>query len=736
MSNRKFLIAAITVALGATVAIACGPDFPNQLLDNRAGTLSATPFNTFAYEAAHLAPAPKDDLKAVEFGEYQQTEAMANFAEAEAADLSDEQSATVKAMRDADSGEDALAKGAAVPAAVRFYTAGAVDFIKVDQEKAAERFRAVLDLPADDQQLRAVWAAFMIGRIEKQAGNADKAAEAFALTRALALKGAPDGLGLAVSSYGEEARLHFDRATALFDDKGALPADADAVATYGRETAAAAALYAEQAARGSGSGVQSLRIIAEQVLDKPERIAATVSDPLVQRLLVAYVLSHDYDVPQQSTQTDPNAPQPAARPNPLLITLVDAIEKNGLDHPTGADRLAALAYETGRYDLAATLANKTASPLACWVKAKLALQKGDLAGAAGFYAEAAGAFPTIDATTSLENASAHLLTGESGMVALARGEYVDALDKLYPVASIYWGDVAHVAERVLTVDELKTFVDAKVPQPPAPAPPPSTDSDTSANDSAATAAAAAGNPAAQLRDLLARRLARAGRYEDALAYYQDPAIRDQTAGYAKALKASEASKTRIEQARAFFAAALLARQSGMEMTGTEVAPDYFSTGGSFDFGFGQPKLEGAFITDGEHKRFEANAAISDQRFHYRYIAVDEVSRAADLLPPRSQAFAAVLCTATGWMMGTPGADEQVHNLYARYVQEGPYVPWAATFGHDCPEPNFDDAARTHYWRDTRNFLSHYRWPVGITGLILIALVATGWFLRRHVSIVK
>ena len=410
MSNRKLLVAAITVALGATVAIACGPDFPNQLLDNRAGTLSATPFNTFAYEAAHLAPTPKDALKAVEFDEYQQNEAMANFAAAEAAGLSDEQSATVKAMRDAESGEDALARGAIVPAAVRLYTAGAVDFIKTDQEKAAERFRAVLNLPSDDQQARAVWAAFMIGRIEKQAGNDDKAAEAFALTRTLALKGAPEGLGLAVASYGEEARLHFDRATALFDDKGALPADADAVATYGRETAAAAALYAEQAARGSNSGVQSLRIIAEQVLDKPERIAATVSDPLVQRLLVAYVLSHDYDVPQQSTQTptDPNAPQPAARPDPLLITLVEAIEKNGLDHPAGADRLAALAYETGRYDLAATLATKTASPLASWVKAKLALQKGDLAGAASFYAEAAGSFSTVDAATSLEIGRAHV----------------------------------------------------------------------------------------------------------------------------------------------------------------------------------------------------------------------------------------------------------------------------------------------------------------------------------------
>jgi hypothetical protein len=174
----------------------------------------------------------------------------------------------------------------------------------------------------------------------------------------------------------------------------------------------------------------------------------------------------------------------------------------------------------------------------------------------------------------------------------------------------------------------------------------------------------------------------------------------------------------------------------MEMMGSESAPDYFSNDGSFDFGIGQQKLEGTFITDDERKRFEASAAIPDRRFHYRYIAVDEVAQAADLLPPRSQAFAAVLCTATGWMLGTQGADEEVHNLYARYVQEGPYVPWAANFGRDCPEPNFDDAARTHYWRDTRNFLSHYRWPAGISGLVLMGLIAAAWFLRRRVSIAR
>jgi tetratricopeptide (TPR) repeat protein len=415
--------------------------------------------------------------------------------------------------------------------------------------------------------------------------------------------------------------------------------------------------------------------------------------------------------------------------------LVEAVERSGLDHPAGADRLAALAYRTGRYDLAATLAAKTASPLASWVKAKLALQRGDLAAAAGFYAEASSAFPSLDAAPSLEDASARLLTGESGVVALARGEYIDALDKLYPVANTYWGDVAYIAERVLTVDELKRFIDAKVPQPTAPTAAAPTDADATTDDGSSAIPATMSSPAGQLRGLLARRLARAGRYEEALAYYQDASVRDQAARYAEALSGVKAGKTRVERARAWYASALLARQVGMEIMGTEAAPDYSAYDGSFETGIGQEMLDGPFITEEERSRYASSAAAPALRFHYRYIAVDEASHAADLLPPRSQAFAAVLCTATGWMMGTRGADQRVHDLYARYVSEGPYVAWAANFGRHCPGPDFEGAAQSHYLRDARNFLSRYRWPVGFGGLVAMGLIAA-WLMRRGLAPAK
>ena len=76
--------------------------------------------------------------------------------------------------------------------------------------------------------------------------------------------------------------------------------------------------------------------------------------------------------------------------------------------------------------------------------------------------------------------------------------------------------------------------------------------------------------------------------------------------------------------------------------------------------------------------------------------------------------------------------------YLRYLKQGAYVPWAAHFGIDCPEPDFNAAARfprEQALRDARHIASRFRWPIG--GALVVVLAAgvwlVGWRRMRRVS---
>ncbi|HUC62665.1 MAG TPA: hypothetical protein VMF53_11995 [Alphaproteobacteria bacterium] len=751
-----------------SIALACGPDFPWQLLDNRKATLSATPINSFAFEAIHLLPEPSDALHPRESPFAGMSTWRPNMlANAENVGLNRDQILQLSSMRNAQNGDRAFEMGARLPAAVRLYTAGAVDYHHNELARALMRFNAILKLPESERELRAVWAAYMIGRISARAGQAAQAYDAFALTRALARAGASDPLGLAVASFGEEARVHLERAEALLDGTTLAPTRRS---QFGGEVAAAVELYAEQAARRSGSGTASLRMVAARLLHSSTQLGAVVGDPLVQRLLVAYVQANGSDSVHWALESSTGRYNPP-KPDRDSVVLIDAIVAAGIDHPADADRLAAMAYRIGRYDLARAMVAKASGPLASWIAAKLALQKGDVMEAAADYAAASRAFPPSDGGTTLDAHNVRLLVGESGVLALARGDYLEALERLYPVAESYWGDVAYLAERVLTTDELKHFVDAHVPAPGELAQKPLPSFVAPRRDGGGISYYRSlsyygyyrpPNAAVRLRDLLARRLVRDGRFAEALPYFHygrssafpDAAVRDHVAFYALALRGATTEFWAVDRAREWYIAAVLARISGMDMMGFEGPPDYFANEGNFDFGYGQEKLGADDVTHDERVRFAASAAHPDLRFHYRYIAVEHAMRAADLLPPRSQAFAAVLCKATGWMIESmrqksydagwvrlpprppDRAKELVQIIYRRYVAEGPYEPWAAHFGRRCPEPDFIAAAhfaRIQPFIVVRSFVSLHRWwwAAGLVGLALI--MALFWAGKRKRS---
>jgi len=761
----QLIAAGVFVWFGASVALACGISFPWQLLNNRAETLAWMPVNnSFASEAIHVAAPPKDNLSTVELQSWSDTDshnqALAEeVAQAEEGSLPPDQLAVVQQMRAESSGDEAFKKGALLPASIRLYTAGAVDFHNEKQAQAIARFKAVLHLPADARRDRAVWAAFMLGRLYGHAGNMSAASKAFALTRALALKGTPDPLGLAVASYGEEARFHLARAQSCETDKKMSQKQWQ---RCGREFAAAVTLYAEQAVRGSTSGVGSLRDVAGDLFSDPDALAASISDPMVQRLLIAYAITN---LPSDNSS--------------LASRVVSATEKRGLRNLPEADKLAALAYGSGDYHLAERVVEQATGPLAAWVKARLAMQKGNVAEGAKFYAEASKQFaPSGNASPSTEGFQA-LLIGQSSVLTLSRGEYLDALEQLYPYSATYWGDVAYIAERVLTIDELKTFVDthANTELKPAVTPDPN---DT--EEQLGWFFREDDGPAHRLRSLLGRRLVRAGRYQEALNYLPDESrryvrgIRDEVANYAEALNEAQNARSQVDRARAWYTAAALAGDyySGMEIMGYEGAPDYYTRGA----GQSVLRADDPFVTAGERARFMASAATPNFKGYFRFIAVEEAIHASNLLPPRSQAFAAVLCKATGWMIdggscavsattlrasstilqsAMPGAGNKRthrHNrgalrgvrgeltcqLYQRYLKEGSVVPWAKHFGRHCPDPDFDGAAHFTQIQELRKArrdsrILHHRWMLALGVALSVAIIfAPGtlmWLLRRR-----
>jgi hypothetical protein len=283
-------------------------------------------------------------------------------------------------------------------------------------------------------------------------------------------------------------------------------------------------------------------------------------------------------------------------------------------------------------------------------------------------------------------------------------------------ATDYWTDLAYLAERVLTIDELLPLVDRIAPTP------------------SHTALAAATEreqelPATKLRDLAGRRLMRAGRYREAMRYFDaDEHVRRSADDYIKAVtKASSPWHSRGARAEAWFAAATMARHDGIDLLGYELDPDYAVYEGEYNHG--PVAIEGTLplqdardqrttptpasraittASPDERARVAASKSAQPMRFQYRLTAVDHALASATLVPRSSQAFAAILCHATGWVVDRD--PDRAAEIYARYVKEGPIVAWATHFGRDCPEPDFSAA-------------EHRRWQE--------RLMAITWIVNRH-----
>lgn len=694
MWSRKGWLAAGAMCLASVVAIACVMDNWPNMLDYRDESVREPIRHSFSFELSLMQGAPGDSLRFSPFECHWRDTPQSCALVMESDGLSPEQAAILKAVRAGDG--DAYAAGDGLPVAIRHYAAGAMSFHAKHYDEAERHFRAILALPEDSAKPRLVWATYMLGRTLAAQNRVAEAAAEFAQTRSLALRGLPDPHGLAVASFGEQARIPFRRAKAVLGDGELDPVKA---AEYTAALAEAAALYLEQALRDDEGGENSLRVIVRHLRAHRSTAEAAARHPMLRRLMVANTLANflwTVPDPDQVSETDAyrwEEDSPVVPSSALAVLVADAVRAEKQPVPD-MDRLAALAYREARYDLAAELVEKATGPMASWVRAKLALQAGDETLAARHYAEAAKAFPNSE-VNPLDPRGATRISVETGVLVFSRGDYTQAL--LLLMDTDHWGDVAAIGERVLTLAELKAFVDAR----------PAKD-DESDDES-------------RLRDLLARRLVRAHRIAEALPYFTRDEVRAVAAEYLAALNDAEHRWSRQARGEAWYKAAQLARNSGIEMMGTEGPPD--------DYGCCVADIKPA--NDAEAKRLAVAPAEPGKRFHYRYIAADHAQKAADMLPPRSQAFAAVLCSASHWMQQS-GETEKSWDIYQRYVREGAHVPFARRFGRNCPDPDFAAAPaseRRLLAHQARAVLSANRWP--LAGLLTSLVVGTGWWLNRR-----
>lgn len=690
-------------------ALACLPNFPDQLLSYRDGIMSSV-LLSFPFEASRLVTVSSDGLRAVERPDPTRWSDNDAAAEPESVTIEREEARSgawrtlmgtnidpdvlaskLAAAREAADGEAALAAGAGLPNAVLTYIGGAIEFRADRFDSALRYFEAIDRLPLEQRQVRAVAAAYMQGRVQQRLGSMASARAAFQAARRHAEAGAPDPMGLAVASLGEEARTLLVEA-GLVKALWPVPASDTDNATAARLIADAVRLYADQAARGSKMGLLSLREVAARLAARERVLTLAVADPLVRRLLVAYALARYDD---------------GLRDDGLTSRDIERIIDVLATHPAPAagedlDRLAALVYRDGRYEVAEWLVSETTRPLGLWVRAKLALRRGDRAAAIRDWTAAFKGAEQAGSAALDEGSKAELRT-DLAVVRLGQGEYSESLRLLFPVAADYWGDVTYIAERVLTVGELRAFVDS-LPQPLGPRKPESMDEYVFRSPDFI--------PADRLRLVLARRLVREGRLKEATAYFP-PAVLHATPDRRNAtaeevrdyLAAIEAARPgwpfdwpwqRVARAEALFKAATLERRRGMQLMATEGLPDVAGVDGDFRYGIGHSSPSAdmnsstALLGPDEESRFAASAPKPNIRFHYRAVAADRASAAADLLPKRSQAYAATLCWAARF--ATDSSDQpKADAIYQRYVANGAYQAWAKNFGQLCPAPDFEGA---------------------------------------------
>jgi tetratricopeptide (TPR) repeat protein len=650
-TGRCLLLVLVGLAsCGAPRTQACGPDFPNAYLTNSLDELTTLPALSLQRELEQLLPAARPPTESSEAR-------AARHAAAERTEVRDALLRSGMTRAECGAALEAYRRDgppSRLPREFQLYAQGARAWHDQRTDDAVAAWTELLGLPPSERVHRSVWAAYMITRARCDS-DAPVAIDHANLVRRLVNDGFADSQELAKDILGWEARAHWRQGN----------------------YAEALKLYLEQFAAGEPTALGSIQLTLrrafsgedpdeatiahdgcdDQVPAPPSALQAMAADPRLRAVVTAWFGARGGP---SLSWTGENAE--------YFRRWIACLPAAGDLSPEEADRWCWAAYQNGLWTEAQALADEapTQAPAAEWVRAMLLLRRGFVQEAAKHLATATRAFATDPALAEIPEAASQAdcgalehqplgdcprtqLDGARAVLAVRRERYAEALGVF--MHAHLWTDAAYVAERVLTLDELRQFVDAELP------------------DRAYERPAGERDGPMQLRHLLARRLTRAKRFDDARAYYPVDVQTHFDAYVAKVRRGWNDHISARERAMALWAAAQLLEEHGMAFEGTELEPDYAIWDGSYRWPeFSKTRVSRHVSDDGvvaprwaiqrdtidlsptidELNRRDA-AVVPTRRFHYRYRAAELGWLAASLLPNDDPATADMLNTAGRWV---------------------------------------------------------------------------------------
>jgi hypothetical protein len=577
------------------------------------------------------------------------------------------------------------------------YHHGAWAYQNKQWDEARKAWENLLKRPEQDRHYRTVWAAFMLGKVGLKASDYQNATQWFERTRDFAKAGFADSLGLAADSYGWEGRAewkqdHPEKAAPLFLTQLAL-GDGSAVISLkalipDRDPVEGMLNYGPKSAENFDSWPEEQK--REEDQKELAKLKTAAKDPLLRRLVTAHILA--------TAVTPDYYPDAKTKSVNRCARWLEMIKEQKLDRVQDAEYLGWVAYNNGDYKGAAHWLelSKGDTAAALWLKAKLERRAGKMPEAANTMALAVERLEAAAYYNEPEYSSGGghwgfyaSASGDLGALRLSRGDFIQAFEALFN--GELWEDAAFVAERILTTNELRQYVDSL---PPDGKPKEGEDYNK------------------KVRWLLGRRLVREDRYAEAKQYLPPPYDKI-LEKYAKALQDGANEKlSKTERAHAWFTAAWIARHDGMELMGTEGAPDGFAEGGDSEIpdlakqrrtGFYQTiayDKGGNVLVDknGNEKKKNVPAVLKaspkeiqrlnaikiepDVRFHYRLIAGALAMKAAALLPDNSEELADVVNQAGVWVKDR---DEKTGDRYYQVIE------------HRCANTKIGQTDRAKHW---------------------------------------